>query len=213
MMKFGIRLSGCQFLHSTLSARCNRTFLQNAELVFQLLISNMVYSMILVIQLGAYFMQIQWEQTSELLIFSVLFPYYYDTSTNFREANGNVLVNTLLRCFSPPPRRLCLRRCLSVCLSVSNFAQKLRNGFAGNCQGRLAMGQLTNAYILVAIWISVQIQLQGLFSGFVNIWRYATLQCWAGIAIATMTSLRHQPLAEVCTVPVLLVICGITVIY
>jgi len=36
----------------------------------------------------------------------------------------------------------------------------------------------------------------------------ATLQWWAyalaGIAIATMTSLRHRPLAEVCTVPLLL---------
>jgi len=30
----------------------------------------------------------------------------------------------------PPPRRLCFRRCLSVCLTVSNFAQKLPNGFA-----------------------------------------------------------------------------------
>jgi len=34
--------------------------------------------------------------------------------------------------------------CLSVCLSVSNFAQKLPNGFAWNFQGRLAMGQWTN---------------------------------------------------------------------
>jgi len=31
--------------------------------------------------------------------------------------------------------------CLSVCLSVSNFAQKLLNGFARNAQGRLAMGR------------------------------------------------------------------------
>jgi len=30
--------------------------------------------------------------------------------------------------------------CLSVCLSVSNFEQKLLNGFAWNFQGRLAMG-------------------------------------------------------------------------
>ena len=30
---------------------------------------------------------------------------------------------------------------LFVCLSVSNFTQKLPNGFAWNCQGRLAMGQ------------------------------------------------------------------------
>ena len=29
-----------------------------------------------------------------------------------------------------PPRRICNRRCLSVCLFVSNFAQKLSKGFA-----------------------------------------------------------------------------------
>jgi len=34
--------------------------------------------------------------------------------------------------------------CLSVCLSVSNFVQKLPNGFAWNFKGRLAMGQWTN---------------------------------------------------------------------
>jgi len=33
---------------------------------------------------------------------------------------------------------------LFVCLSVSNFARKLPNGFAWNFQGRLAMGQWTN---------------------------------------------------------------------
>ena len=41
----------------------------------------------------------------------------------------------------PPLRRLCNRRCLSVCLFVSNFVQK--NGFVWNFQGRLAMGQWT----------------------------------------------------------------------
>jgi len=35
--------------------------------------------------------------------------------------------------------------CLSVCLSVSNFSQKLLNGFAWNFQGRSAMGQWTNS--------------------------------------------------------------------
>jgi len=34
--------------------------------------------------------------------------------------------------------------CLSVCLSVSNFAQKLLHGFAWNFQGRLATGHWTN---------------------------------------------------------------------
>jgi len=33
----------------------------------------------------------------------------------------------------------------------------------------------------------------------------------AGVAIATMTSLRHRPLAEVCTVPVLLVVIVIVI--
>jgi len=40
----------------------------------------------------------------------------------------------------PPPRRICNHRCFS----VSNFEQKLANGFASNFQGRLAMGQWTN---------------------------------------------------------------------
>jgi len=39
------------------------------------------------------------------------------------------------------PRGICNRRCLFVCLSVSNFAQKLLNEFSWNFQGRLAMGQ------------------------------------------------------------------------
>jgi len=42
--------------------------------------------------------------------------------------------------------RFCFRRCfcLSICLSVSNFPQKLPNGLAWNLQGRLAMGRRTN---------------------------------------------------------------------
>ena len=61
--------------------------------------------------------------------------------------------------------------------------------------------------------IPITIWIQGLFSGFVTIGRYgkwyqptalrdAALAC---IAIATMTSLRHRALAEVYTVPVLLI--------
>jgi len=34
--------------------------------------------------------------------------------------------------------------CLSVCLSVSNFARKLPNGFAWNFQRSLAMGHWTS---------------------------------------------------------------------
>jgi len=56
--------------------------------------------------------------------------------------------------------------------------------------------------------------IQGLFSRFFTTGRYRKwyqptalydAAVLAGIAIATMTSLRHRPLAEVCTVPVLLV--------
>jgi len=34
------------------------------------------------------------------------------------------------RDFLPPPGRICNYRCLSVCLSISNVAEKLLNGFA-----------------------------------------------------------------------------------
>ena len=50
--------------------------------------------------------------------------------------------------------------CLSVCLSVSNFAQKLPNGFAWNFQERLAMGQWTHDYILMTIRITDQDQIR-----------------------------------------------------
>jgi len=40
----------------------------------------------------------------------------------------------------PPPRRICNCRCLS----VSNFVQKVVNGFSWNFQRRLAMNQCTN---------------------------------------------------------------------
>ena len=97
---------------------------------------------------------------------------------------------------------------LFVCLSVSNFAQKLPNGFAWNFQGTFAMGQWTNDQILVAIQITIWIQ--GLFSRFVTIGRYG--KCLTDmnlllILIRQMAALIRCTLAEVCTVPVLLVIC------
>ena len=62
-----------------------------------------------------------------------------------QERSVNVLPARLSVCRSlPPPRRICNRRCLFVCLPVSSFAQKLPNGFAWNFQGRLAIGQRTN---------------------------------------------------------------------
>jgi len=60
--------------------------------------------------------------------------------------------------------------CLFVSLTVSNFAQKLLNGFAWNVHRRLIMGQWTNDYILLEIEITVWIQ--GLFCVFVTIGRY-----------------------------------------
>jgi len=66
--------------------------------------------------------------------------------------------------------------CLSVCLFVSNFAQKLRNGFAWNFQWRLERASEQ----MIKFW-----------------WR-------SGSGINIMTLLRRA-LVEVCTVPVLLV--------
>jgi len=71
------------------------------------------------------------------------------------------------------------RRCLLVCLSVSNFAQTLLNEFAQNFKGRLAMGQ-------------------GVFKLW---WRFGS-RIRIRIRIATLV---RRALAEVCTVPMLLV--------
>jgi len=71
--------------------------------------------------------------------------------------------------------------CLSVCLSVSSFAQKLLNGFAWNLQGRLATDQWTN----IKFW-----------------WRSPTDSPGGGTDIATLV---RCALAEVCSVPVVLV--------
>jgi len=114
---------------------------------------------------------------------------------------------------------------LFVSLSVSNFAQKLPNGFAWNFQGRLAMGQWTNDWILVVVRITVWIQ--GLFFQICHYWeiwkvhpvihlswsatwRQRLLLSWkipkdspdGGTDIAVLV---RRALAEVCTVPVLLV--------
>ena len=97
--------------------------------------------------------------------------------------------------------------CLFVCLSVSNFAQKLPNGFAWNFDGRLAMALWTNVWILVVTRITVWIQ--GLYSGFVTIGRHGK---WLTdislllILIRQMAEPVRRALAEVCTVAVLLVL-------
>ena len=74
--------------------------------------------------------------------------------------------------------------CLSVCLSVFLFATLRKNSrtdlhefFREGC--RWASEQM------IKIWWRSESPLQGLFSRFVTIGRYATLQCWADIAMAT----------------------------
>ena len=72
----------------------------------------------------------------------------------------------------------------SVCLSVINFAQKLRNGFARNFQGRLAMGQWTiKFWWRFGSWIRIRTRIQ--------------------VRVATLV---RRALVETCTVPLLLVI-------
>jgi len=75
-----------------------------------------------------------------------------------------------------------------VCLSVSNFAQKLPNGFAWNYQGMLAVVQGTNDWILVAIWIPSghgdcfpDSSLLGDTESSINRLHCATLQCRHGM--------------------------------
>jgi len=50
--------------------------------------------------------------------------------TFFSQDQDKTKTETVALSFLPPSRRICNRRCLSVCFSVSNFAQKLPNGFA-----------------------------------------------------------------------------------
>jgi len=78
--------------------------------------------------------------------------------------------------------------------------------------------QWANEQMIVLVTIQITIWIQGLFSRFVFVttgkygkWYQPTALCDAACtsrhchSIATMMSLRHRPLAEVCTVPVLLV--------
>jgi len=65
---------------------------------------------------------------------------------------------------------------LSVCLSVSNIAQKLLNGFAQNLQG----GWQCASEQMIKLW-------------------------WQSGSLIRITTLIRRALAEVCTVPVLIV--------
>ena len=84
----------------------------------------------------------------------------------------------------PPPRKICNCRCLSVCLSVSKFAQKLPNGFAWNFRKGW---QWANEQIIKFWW-----------------WSGSRIQVQICIRISIATLVRCA-LVEVCIVPVLLV--------
>jgi len=81
--------------------------------------------------------------------------------------------------------------CLSVCLFVSNFAQKLPNGFAWNFQRKLAVGHWKK---MVKFW-----------------WRYGW-EIRIRIRICIATPIKRAS-AEVCTVPVLLVVVVVFVVW
>jgi len=119
----------------------------------------------------------------------------------------------------PPPRRLCFRRCLSVCQFVCLLAT-LHKHVRTDVREIFTEGwKWADEQMIKSWWRSVSYRLD---TGIVFRIRYyweiqklASTNCTArrcsgghalsGIAIATMTSLRHRPLVEVCTVPVLLV--------
>jgi len=99
------------------------------------------------------------------------------------------------------------------------FSQKLPNGFAWNFAGRLAMGGWTNDSISLAVRIAVWIQ--GLFSGFVTNGRYGKWLTDINLLLHPVIHtdspgrcmrqrLLRRALAEVCSVPVLLVFKRIT---
>jgi len=123
----------------------------------------------------------------------------------------------------PPARKLCFRRCLSVCLSVlttlhKNFWTDLAEIFSEGWQ-------CISEKMIKSWWRSgspseyrdcfPDSSLLGHTESGINQLRSATPQCMAcalaGIIIATSTSLRHRPttdshdrrtFAEVCTVPI-----------
>jgi len=107
---------------------------------------------------------------------------------------------------------VCLSLCLSACLSATlrknfriftKFSGKVDNGpmskylnFGGDPDHRLDIG--------IVFWIRHYWEIRKVVSTDCAARRCSARHALAGIAIATMTSLRHQTLAEVCAVPVLL---------
>jgi len=90
----------------------------------------------------------------------------------------------IIKLLLPPPRRTCNRRCLSVCLFVSNFAQKKTERICVKFLETFGNGPMKKWLNFGRIWIRIRI-----------------------------ATLVRRALAEVCTVPVLLVINGITAHY
>ena len=132
--------------------------------------------------------------------------------------------------FLAPPRWVCNRRCLFVCLSVCLLAT-LRKNVRTDLHEIFREGWQWASEQMTKFWwrsgspsgysgytdCFSDLSLLGDTESGINRLRCATLQrryALAGIAIATTTSLSHRPttdshdrraLAEVCTVPVLLV--------
>jgi len=104
----------------------------------------------------------------------------------------------------PPSRKLCFRRCLSVCLSVSNFAQK---NFRTDLHELFREGwEWANEQVIKFWWRS------GSPSGYRDCFPDSSLSGdtemdngHSFILIRQMAALVRRALAEVCTVPVLLV--------
>jgi len=106
---------------------------------------------------------------------------------------------------------VCVSVCLFVCLLFVQLCAKTSEGICMKVSSNIGNGPMNK---LKCWWRSGSpcgyrdcfpdsSLLRDTESG-INRLRCATLQYWA-CAVATMTSLRHQPLAEVCTVTVLLV--------
>jgi len=125
----------------------------------------------------------------------------------------------------PPPRRICNRHCMSVCLSVCNFAQKLQNRFAWNFQGALAMGQVNRWLNFggspfhhldtgIVFWIRHYWEIWKVHPVIHSYW-FAICQQWLLLSWkipkdspdggTDITTLVRHDLVEVCTVPVFLV--------
>ena len=138
----------------------------------------------------------------------------------------DIYLNSRRHTFLPPPRSICTRRCLSLCLFVCllatlrktsewiymKFSGKVGNGpvnkwlnFGGDPGHHLGKGIVFRIRHYWELWKVVSTDCAAR--------RCSAMYALAGIAIAPMTSLVHRPttgsydsraLADVCNVPVLL---------